>query len=401
MRFQPDTWFDAVLRPVAMAAPDGNVYAELMAPDFRFVFALVLFVLLVGMTLRRRHRDDAGTVTTAPRRPVFLLLAALALAFVPWLATTGNGRYFLPALLAVGPVCVGLAWVLPATRGARLALALGMVALQAFAVTQAPPWRAWGLAAWTGAPYFQVDLPPQETARPATYVTMAAISYSLLAPRFHPQSRWINLHQAPAPGSRSPLARRTEAFLAEAGEGPIRLLVPALRDMMTEQRLPDSRVSAVINEQLAPFGLGFVQPQSCSFLASRTLAGMGLGEKSAQARARSGFWLCALVRQQVTARDPRGGRHDTVFRTVETQCPRQFPAGGDAGSVALPTGEMRSYFYAEMKLYVYDGGEVYYKYYRALNPVLVGRVEDVLSGRAKVDCGRIRGRSGLPWNRES
>jgi hypothetical protein len=43
---------------------------------------------------------------------------------------------------------------------------------------------------------------------------------------------------------------------------------------------------------------------------------------------------------------------------------------------------------------------VYYKYYRALNPVQVGNIQDVLAGKAKVDCGRIRGRSGLPWNRE-
>jgi hypothetical protein len=53
-----------------------------------------------------------------------------------------------------------------------------------------------------------------------------------------------------------------------------------------------------------------------------------------------------------------------------------------------------------MKAYVYDSGEVYYKYYRALNPVLVGRAADVLAGRSHLDCAKVRGRSGLPWSRE-
>ena len=53
-----------------------------------------------------------------------------------------------------------------------------------------------------------------------------------------------------------------------------------------------------------------------------------------------------------------------------------------------------------MKAYVYDSGEVYYKYYRALNPVLVGKVEDLLAGKSRLECGKIRGRSGLPWERE-
>ena len=40
IRFLPDTWLDALLRPVAMAMPDGWIYVETMAPDLRFVFVL-------------------------------------------------------------------------------------------------------------------------------------------------------------------------------------------------------------------------------------------------------------------------------------------------------------------------------------------------------------------------
>ncbi|HEX6608400.1 MAG TPA: hypothetical protein VF276_15980, partial [Chloroflexia bacterium] len=182
-RFEPDTWLAALLRPVAMAAPDSYVYVEMMAPDFRWLFVLLLLALLLVMR-RRSRAGSAGAVaaTGADSRPaaVFVLVAALVVAFVPWLMTSGNGRYFLVGLLIVGPVCVGLAWRLPTTRALRLTLAAGMVALQAFAVQQSAPWQAWGLAPWKEAPYFQVDLPPEAKTEPATYVTMSVISYSLL-----------------------------------------------------------------------------------------------------------------------------------------------------------------------------------------------------------------------------
>jgi hypothetical protein len=405
VRFQPDTWLETLLRPVAMAAPDANVYVEIMAPDFRFVFVLALLALLAAMSVRALRRRPAGVDGTADRetsRPVFVLLAALAIAFVPWLAITANGRYFVAGLLIVGPVCGGLTRLLPVTRALRLTLAVGMVALQAFAVQQSAPWQAWTMAPWKESPYFHVEVPPQWRSQPATYVTMSAISYSLLAPMFHPQSRWLSLHNAPPPSSSAPDGRRTDAFLSKAQPGRLMLLVPVVPGMLTQERLPNARVSEVLNEQLASYRLGFTQPQSCRFLSSRGLAGMGLGTKTQEERERSGFWLCQLTRLDAGAstKTSRGKRYDAVFKALEGQCPRFFPPGGDGASLALANGEVRSYLQAEMKAYVYDSGEVYYKYYRALNPVLVGNVDDLMGGRSRLDCGRIRGRSGLPWDRE-
>ncbi|MEJ5989469.1 hypothetical protein WG902_05685 [Ramlibacter sp. PS3R-8] len=402
MRFQPDTWAEMVLRPIAMAAADANVYVEIMAPDFRFVFALALSVAVLAILLLRRKQGDAAGGPASPRpRAVLVLLAALALAFVPWLATTGNGRYFLVGLLMVGPVCVGLACLLPVTKAMRLAIVAGMVLLQAFAVQQSAPLRAWELAAWAEPPYVHVDLGTEVNAAPATYVTLSAISYSAIAPKLHPQSRWISLHNAPPPDSGAHDASRTAAFLASAEKGRIVLLAPVVAGSLTADRLPNADVAKAMEGQLAPYRLAFAQPQSCRFLASRTLAQMGLGEKTEEQRARSGFWLCELVRVApgVPAEGSRGRRHDDVFKALELQCPRFFPAGGDGASLAIRSGEMRSYHRAEMKAYVYDTGEVYYKYHRALNAERVGLAPDVVAGRSRIDCDNIRGRSGLPWNR--
>jgi len=32
--------------------------------------------------------------------------------------------------------------------------------------------------------------------------------------------------------------------------------------------------------------------------------------------------------------------------------------------------------------------------------VLVGKVDDLLAGKSRLDCDKIRGRSGMPWERE-
>ncbi|GAB3767921.1 hypothetical protein GCM10028796_30540 [Ramlibacter monticola] len=401
MRFQPDTWLEAMLRPVAMAAPDANVYVEIMAPDLRFVFVLALLAVLAAFAVLRRRRD-AHAADTGPARNVYLMLGVLAIAFVPWLATTGNGRYFLAGLLLVGPVCVGLARLLPATRAMRITAVAGMLALQAFVVQQSAPWRAWTMIGWSAPPYVRVDLPADARSQPATYVTMSAITYSLLAPLFHPGSRWMSLHSSPAPEVGGDDARRAETFLAKGGAQPLRLLVPVVPGMLTPERLPDAQVSRVIGEQLAVWRLGFRQPQSCRFLAAPALGEMWLGEQSPQQLAQAGFWLCELQRIPASAAPPKGGghRHDAVFKVLETQCPRFFPPGGDGPSLPLSDGEVRSYVQAEMKAYVYDSGAVYYKYYRALNRVLVGSVPDLLAGKARVDCDHIRGRSGTPWKRE-
>lgn len=403
VRFEPDSFLETLLRPLAMAAPHANVYVELMAPDFRFIFVIGLLILLAAMFLLRARRDAHADGPGAMSRawPVVVLLLVLAVTFVAWLETTANGRYFVLGLLIVGPVCVGLTKLLPVTKQLRLTLAVLMLAIQGFAVHQSDPFRAWPLTSWTEAPYFHLEVPPQSRTEPATYVTLSAISYSLVAPLFHPQSRWMSLHNAPAPRSGGFDAARTEAFLSKAQPGRLMLFAPVVPGMQTSDNLPVAEVYTAVEQQLAPYRLRFSEPRSCQFLPSRGLAGIGLGQKTEQERGRTGFWMCHLTRMTSDAAPAsRAIRHGSVFRALEAQCPRFFPAGGDGAVVALATGEMRSYLQSEMKAYVYDSGEVYYKYYRALNPVLIGKVEDLLTGRSRVDCGKIRGRSGLPWEHE-
>lgn len=391
-RFEPDTLRDALLRPLAMAAPNGGVYVEFLAPDFRFLFVLALLVLLLVLVRRRR-----GAAT-----PPMVLLALCACAFVPWLVTTGNGRYFMAFLLLVGPLCIGLVQLLPLTRGMRFALALGMVAWQGYLLHDVKPWGSWTYVQWRDGPAFDIEVPPDMVAHPATYVGLATISYSIIAPHFHPDSRWINISAEPGLGHPTADQLRTQAFL-RTGD-PLRVIFPSppgakLGDVV------DAPLETAIDELLARQGLSISDATQCRFLRSRGLgeaAGAGRQEQGEDMTA-LGFWVCPLERHA------RSGQHsapplppyvDAVFGKMERTCPGLFHPG-EATTLPIPAGAVRGYPGSDFKLYLLNEGRaVMYKYSRALNPVVVGTVDQVLAPGFRMDCSKVRGRTGLPWERQ-
>ena len=135
IRFLADTWRDAILRPVAMAAPNSSVYIEIAAPDFRFAIALVLAVLVLISTRKTRHRLTVWLPTLA-------LFALVFLSFIPWMHTTGNGRYFMPYLILIGPLCIALINLMQNTAGMKLFLVAAVLGIQGFALNLNNPWRS-------------------------------------------------------------------------------------------------------------------------------------------------------------------------------------------------------------------------------------------------------------------
>jgi len=391
IRFKPDTWIDAVMRPFAMAAPDNNVYVEIAAPDVRL--AVVVVLALAALLAWRRLGPS--------RKPVLTLLALAALSMWPWLETTGNGRYYIPMLLAAGPLCVGLIVLLPLTRSFRIFIGSLVLSLQVFVLAQSSPWGSWDYLRWNDAPYFQVDVPADRDGKPITYVTLSSISYSLIAPQFPSSSRWINLHvkwETPRD------EQRVHQILASSNS--VSLLAPSLQEQMTTDRQPSVDLKKALDSMLAVHRLALVPDTPCEFLPSQGLAKMQLRsgyqtDDSGKTRT-AGFWLCPLrypVSPPVTEKSVVSARIDAVFERVEHMCPRFFPPK-ESPTQLISSGAVRHYSSSDMKVYVLDNGNVMYKFWRALNPVLIGRVEDVLSNKATIDCTHIRGRSGLPWDRE-
>ena len=132
------------------------------------------------------------------------------------------------------------------------------------------------------------------------------------------------------------------------------------------------------------------------------LASSKLSDEAAGHPGRHGFWLCPLARRasdRVERAAPVPARSEQVFEKMERTCPRYFRAG-EAVSLPIPSGAVRGYPSSDFKLYVLESGQVWYKYYRALNPVLVGSMSDILAPGFTMDCNAVQGRSGLPWERE-
>lgn len=396
IRFEPDTWRDALLRPIAMAAPDGGVYIEVMAPDFRFAFVIVLIGLLGLLWILRRR-------TTTLIKPTAILLGSVALAFVPWLVTSGNGRYFIAFLLVAGPLCLALVYLLPMTRGFRLALAACLFAVQSFAVYESDPLKSWGMIPWRDAPYFQIELPHDMATVPGTYITLSSITYSLIAPLFPESSSWLNIASAPIDRDSTLEGRRTHAILSARAQ--LTLLVPSIPEYATPEGLPNANATRSLNLLLADHRLAISDAIPCRLIRSGSIVSMPLVEarkKSDKRFEKAGFWACSLrypVAVPAARPEVAKGRFDAIFEKVETLCPRFFRPG-EAVTKMINGGELRQYSESDMKVYVMDDGVVLYKYLRTFSPEFIGTVDDVMSGKATVACNKIRGRSGLPWERE-
>ncbi len=378
IRFQPDSLAQALTRFFDMAAPDGNVYVEIPAPDIR----LAAVVLLAVAALVCWRRLGGG------RNPTMVMLLVLLVSSAAWLATTGNGRYFIPLLVCVGPVAIGLLCLLPLSRGMKAAIACGLVGAQLFALTQQPPWRAWSWLDWQEAPYFAIELGPQETQAPATtYATLSTISYSLIAPQFPANSRWINL----ATTGVTPQGAKWEDEFIRRGmaAGPVRLLAPSLPAATLADGRPDANVLAAFDKLIAERHLRI--SGECHMIRSRGLARLE-GREDRESGHPIGFWSCPLA---YASRTPEAPFHapappevERAYEQLGVLCPRFFPPG-DKATMRVTDGWERHYS-SETRAYVLDNGEVWYKFWRALNPVLVGARDELVAGKVAVDCSKIR-----------
>jgi hypothetical protein len=306
----------------------------------------------------------------------------------------------MPGLLVIGPLCIALAARLPATKEFRLVTAAGLVAVQAWVLYNASPFGAWSLGTWDKAPFFPVEVDQEAKTEPATYVTISNISYSLIAPQFHPDSRWVNISALPDASIPSADGRRLASLLRHSRT--IKMVAPTRPDYMTGDGSPKPELVEVMNNILAGQRMRLAEPLRCRLLRSHGLATVGthIEKVPPMLLAKMGFWVCDVqypgpppASRQEPSRDVK-----SVFEHVEQQCPR-FYQPGQISAARIEGGWVRMYPQADIRLYVMDDGDVYYKYWRAMNAELLGRADAIRAG-AKVECDSVRGRTGMPWDRE-
>jgi len=392
IRFQPDTWRDAIWRPIAMAAPDAGTYVEVIAPDLRFAVLVVLVVL--GLSIFRRAWQ--------PPMAMWRLLALLGLLFAVWLYTSGNGRYFISGLILVGVACLSVIHRWPCTKSLKLMMAFALCGLQAYVVYLAGPFEGAAFAPWREAPAFPLVLPASMTDEPATYVTLSTNTYSLIAPRVHPSSRWLNLAIRQADLDSDADGLRIKDILS--GSKRIRALLAGVKGMLSAEGRLSQEFIDTMNDRLSPFHLVF-DSSACSYITftdTSRLNVLGAQSKQAEGVVVPGFMLCSLTYMErvphVPERTSFPPEVDQVMAVMDRQCHRFFDSRL-GGKYRVPHGTMIHYADADMKLFVFEDHRVEYRYWRSLMAQSLGQVDEVLRPGFTFDCNNIRGRSGLPWER--
>ncbi|KPF51161.1 hypothetical protein IP87_16535 [beta proteobacterium AAP121] len=387
LRFVPDTWLDGLLRPFLMIDPVASLYTEIHAPDFRFALLIVFF--LIALTARQRL-----SVLNVPQWSALLGLFA---AFYLWTAVSGNARYFLWGLMLVGPMLVVVARELPATVAMRNTTIAGALALQGLAVWMTYEPNVWALRPWSGKSGLELERTPLSD-RPAVFLTIGAISHSILVPQMHTASRWSNVsgQQDLVPGMREYVRLQALIDLPLPKYGVIR----ATRLVMTEDKQPIDEAWGVIRRALLRQGLAPVA-RPCTF-ARASIAGLPFELKLSQEH-ESGFWFCELEKSTAPAAAAQPAmfapEFDDVFLQVERRCPRFFPVD-DARTRPGDDGVLRHYSRSDTTIYVHHDGTVYFKHMRSINPSVLGPVAKVRSGDFSIDCVRLPGRYAPPWARD-
>jgi hypothetical protein len=382
LRFTPDDFWEGLLRPFLLADPTASLYAEIHAPDWRFA-ALALF-LLIALASQRRLACFSGHQWRA--------LAGLMLCFYVWTWVSGNGRYYLWGLVMVGPLVVMVAQRLPGSQGLRNLAVMGVLALQLGTLWAHFSPNVWGLQVWKAGPGWALEDSPLK-AQPAVYLSVSTVSYSILVPQMHPDSRWASVAGQQDLVAGMPEHARLQALLN--GPLPLYVVTHALPTSLGEDQKPTPQTRATIDTLLARQPLELASG-ACHFVRPRDAA-LQAGTSPVDA---AGFLFCPLVHSQRpppqdAAVDPTA---EAVFEAVERRCPRFFPPGGTKSKLSAD-GWSRFYVYSDVGLYVTPAGQVYFKHFRALNATVLGPAERVREGTFELNCQRLPGRYAPPWAR--
>lgn len=380
IRFEPDSLGQGLTRFFDMAAPDANVYVEIPAPDVRLAAVLILAVAAL-ISWQRLGRGRSAS---------FAMLLVLLVSTWVWLTTSGNGRYFIPLLVCAGPIAIGIVCALPFTRTMKASIAFGLVAAQLFVLTQQPPWGAWSWAEWREPPYFSVELGREETQSPATtYVTISSISYSLIAPQFPPKTRWVNITSADAT---SHDARWLDEFLRNAARvGPVRLLAPSLPGATLADGKPQAAVPVAFDKMIAQRHLRI--SGNCHLIHSIGQTRLEDRDKRDAAARPVGFWSCPLAYvpalPDAARQAPVPAEVERAYERLGVLCPRFFPSW-EKSTLRVVDGWERHFSDSDARVYVLDNGQVWYKFWRAMNPVLLGTRQELADGKGALDCSALR-----------
>ena len=393
IRFAPDSLVDVLIRPAAMAFPQSNIYVEINAPEIKPILAIVGLAICCAVSWTRVKKTD-------PVVRAFALL--LCLMYVMWICTSGNGRYFVGPVMLIAPLLGVVAEILSGRKVIALALLLMVISFQIYTVFVVNPFESWAQTRWEEAPGFRVEIDERARDENATYISYAEPSFSIAAPFFNHQARWMNLGSIGVERKKFEY-EKISRLISSSSLLYLVVPVPPLKLDATDVAKPI--ISAYIADALAFDKLELIGIEACRFLSSKSLTPsyrieytdeMGRKAKISQA----GFWLCPLkMNEHLGVPDLKLPKFaDSVISAVESKCPRYFPFSSRSVRADNSIIVVR-YSESDMVLRLYPEKNVSYQYYSDFEEISLGVADDILNKPDSITCSSIHGRQTLPWLR--
>lgn len=376
------------MRPFDMLQARRLVHTETMAADARYA-GLILTALLGLAALAWRRWRGASQAETPGGRAFVCLAASFVIAWVLWLAISGNGRYFLPmACVASVLLVAGLQRVLKAAPRALAWSLAAVLSIQGLLLWQAAEFR-WGPVPWTG-PWVQPTIPQRLQTEAYLYLPMDPQSQSFLLPDLAPGSAFVGMGGGIDSAPDSYGARRSRALI-DANLSRLRML--KLVKAIESDGRPIAPNANTFDFPLRRLGLR-VDTGDCDYIRYN-----GNPDVVERAGPRSGprdvvyIYTCRVVPGpgQTEAELERKRIADRVLDHVEAACPELFPSRGGS---SLRSGQIWRRNYGDVVIWVNDEGWVRFAdLIRGRGDfVALGREEDWIKSPQKLSCWRAGGR---------
>jgi len=381
-RFIPESIADALIFPIDILRPIENVYTEIPAPDARFVVFFFLFLLAVGVgKVKARMIGLFGNSRDVPVSDGQLRLLAVLLiwlvCYMLWLYTSGNGRYFMPGLLMLGPLVVCLS--LHVFRVRRFAIYfLGvLVWVQVIQVKDASAYR-WSSVPW-GERWFDVDVPVELVDEPYFYLIPATQTSMFIAPYLNKNSVFSNIAGQISIPSNGPGAERIKNRIKNFS-GRIRGLYPVR--MLDVQGKPFAAAYTAYDSIFRRFGLRS-ELSSCSlinvgYLNNGVIRIVSSRNASSEHPYETFLVSCALVPSGNNSGDQmnrKRERIDRVFSRIEANCPNKYDPAG-VTTEHYKNGWIRRYVNSDTDLRLTKDGTIKSRFFADRGEQILGRLTD-------------------------
>jgi len=383
-RFLPSSLGEALARPFEMLRPRRLIHTETMAADARYAELMLLPVMGLAAVAWRRWRGTLPVVRSSGQA-FACLAAAFLIAWVTWLAISGNSRYFLPmSCVAAVLLASGLHRIFEGVPRAPAYAMTMVLGIQGLLMWQAAEFR-WGAQPWSGQ-WVQATISSRLRTEPYLYLPMDSQSQSFLLPSLAPGSALIGVSTGLI--LEGPTGRRAQALI---DKNLTRLRILKLVQAIESDGRPVAPAIATFDYPLRRFGLR-IDTSDCEYISYKGNPDV-VGKAGPQTGPRDLVYLytCRVVTgpRLNEVESERKIIADLVLDRVEDACPELFPTRG----ASLRSGAIWRRNHADVVIWVNDEGLVRFAdlIRGGGDFVAIGREEDWIKSPQKLTCWRKEG----------